>query len=175
MIEKRAKAFVTSKGLVPVDLLAAEIGKGKTIMGLQRLFPMLDINDIFEAVNFYAENTNVPLIEEEKMLTLANVGKDKDDIIIEVVNLHQVIYIKLVAKGHTLYPENKDFAELMNQGLRICCLENMESIESNTAITDELRSLVNNALYMACPEVNEDVTRTKEDLDYDEFITRRDK
>lgn len=175
MIEKRAKAFVTSKGLVPVDKIAAEIGKGKTIMGLQRLFPMLDVNDIFEAVNFYAENTSVPLIEEEKMLTLANVGKNKDDIIIEVVNLHQVIYLKLVAEGYKLYPETKDFAELMNQGLRICCLKNIDSIESNTAITDELRSLVNNALFIACPEVNEDLQRTKDDLDYAEYLTRRDK
>ena len=92
MIEKRAKAFVTSKGLVPVDKIAAEIGKGKTIMGLQRLFPMLDVNDIFEAVNFYAENTSVPLIEEEKMLTLANVGKSKDDIKQEQLDNRKYLY-----------------------------------------------------------------------------------
>ena len=76
MIEKRAKAFVTSKGLVPVDKIASEIGKGKTVDGLKRLFPMLSTDDIFEAVEFYAENTSLPLMEEEKMLTLANVGKD---------------------------------------------------------------------------------------------------
>ena len=66
-------------------------------------------------------------------------------------------------------------AELMYQGLRTCCLENVESIESNTAITDELHNLVNNALFMACPEVNEDLQRTKDDLDYAEYLTRRDK
>ena len=175
MIEKRAKAFVTSKGLVPVDKIAADIGKGKTVDGLKRLFPMLSTDDIFEAVEFYAENTSLPLMEEEKMLTLANVGKDAKDIIIEVTNLHQVVYLKLVAKGYKLYPENKDFAELMNQGLRTCCLENVESIESNTAITDELHNLVNNALFLACPEVNEDLQRTKDDLDYAEYLTRRDK
>ncbi len=175
MIEKRAKAFVTSKGLVPVDLIASEIGKGKNLNGLQRLFPMLLEEDIFEAVEFYAENTSLPLIEEEKMLTLANVGKDKSDIIIEVTNLHQVIYLKLVAEGYKLYPETKDFASLMNTGLRVCCLENIISIENNTAITNELHSLVNNALFLACPEVNEDLARTKDDLDYAEYITRRDK
>ncbi len=175
MIEKRAKAFVTSKGLVPVDKIASEIGRGKTLMGLKRLFPMLNEEDVFEAVEFYAENTSLPLMEEEKMLTLANVGKDKNDIIIEVTNLHQVIYLKLVAEGYKLYPETKDFAELMNQGLRICCLQNIEDIESNTAIRDELRSLVNNALFIACPEVNEDLQRTKDDLDYAEYLTRRDK
>ena len=70
MIEKRAKAFVTSKGLVPVDKIASDIGKGKTVDGLKRLFPMLSTDDIFEAVEFYAENTSLPLMEEEKMLLL---------------------------------------------------------------------------------------------------------
>ena len=68
MIEKRAKAFVTSKGLVPVDKIASDIGKGKTVDGLKRLFPMLSTDDIFEAVEFYAENTSLPLMEEEKIL-----------------------------------------------------------------------------------------------------------
>ena len=72
-------------------------------------------------------------------------------------------------------PETKDFAELMNQGLRICCLQNIEDIESNTAITDEVRSLVNNVCLLHVPEVNEDLQRTKDDLDYAEYLTRRDK
>ena len=38
MIEKRAKAFVTSKGLVPSIKIASEIGRGKTLMGPKRLF-----------------------------------------------------------------------------------------------------------------------------------------
>ena len=36
-----------------------------------------------------------PLMEEEKMLTLANVGKDKNDIIIEVTNLHPSNLLKV--------------------------------------------------------------------------------
>ena len=95
MIEKRAKAFVTSKGLVPVDKIASEIGRGKTLLGPKRLFPMLNEEDVFEAVEFYAENTSLPLMEEEKMLTLANVGKDKNDIIIEVTNLHPSNLLKV--------------------------------------------------------------------------------
>ena len=81
-------------------------------MGPKRLFPMLNEDDVFEAVEFYAENTSLPLMEEEKMLTLANVGKDKNDIIIEVTNLHQVIYLKLVAEGYKLYPRNKRFCRI---------------------------------------------------------------
>ena len=95
MIEKRAKAFVTSKGLVPVDKIASDIGKGKTVDGLKRLFPMLSTDDIFEAVEFYAENTSLPLLEEEKMLTLANVGIDAKDIIIEVKSIFLNIAINL--------------------------------------------------------------------------------
>ena len=92
------------------------------------------------------------------------------------MNLHQVVYIKLVALGHEMYgATTKDFASLMNQGLRISCLENIESMEQQVELKSEVHGLVQEALSQAVPDVLGDVARTKDDLDYGEFCQRRDK
>lgn len=173
MIERRASGFVTTNGLVPVDIICGMIGKGKTIDSLTRVFSKLNNEDIFEAVHFYSDNANIPSAETDKLLQLINVGKNTDETIIEVINLHQVVYIKLVSLGHYFYSEEKDFAKLMNQGLRVCCLDNVESSETDEELLTDLHVLVNEALLSAVPDVLQNVEQTKIDLDYKEYVQRR--
>jgi|TARA_B110000977_G_scaffold142306_1_gene180531 hypothetical protein len=172
MIEKRYSSFVTSNGLVPVDAICNKIGQGRTIEMLQDIFPKLTIEDIFESVHFYAEHTTIPNSDQAKLLDVQNTGTP-DDIVIEVVNLHQTVYIKLLSVGHREYPDTYDFAKLMNQGLRICTLENIESFESEEEVDDTLHLLVNDAMQLAVPDVINNFELTKADLDYTEFTERR--
>lgn len=172
MIEKRKNSFVTSNGLVPVDVICNKIGQGKTIDMLQQIFPKLTQEDIFESIHFYAENTVIPDAETKSLLEVLNTGTP-EEIIIEVINLHQTVYLKLLATGHKEYPEFTDFAKLMNQGLRICTLENIESFEDNQMLVEPLHLLVNEAMQIAVPDIINDFDLTKADLDYSEFIERR--
>jgi uncharacterized protein (DUF433 family) len=174
MIEHRNSGFVTTNGLVPVNTICDKIGKGKNIDTLLKMFPKLKKEDVFESVHFYADNVDVPIADIEKLLQLVNVGKSNEDTVIEVMNLHQVVYIKLVALGHTYYQsQTNDFAKLMNQGLRIACLENVEAMEKQEELKTDVHGLVQQALSSAVPEVLSDIDRTKADLDYNEFITTR--
>ena len=173
MIERRQSGFVTTNGLVPVDTICANIGKGKTLEALSRIYPKLTDEDVYEAIHFYSDNTNIPMADTDKILQLVNVGKGADDTIIEVTHLHQVVYIKLVATGHYFYPQESNFAKLMNQGLRICCLDNVITVEEEREFDTELHVLVNEALHRAVPDILTDIERTKKDLDYDEYIQRR--
>jgi hypothetical protein len=172
MIEKRRNSFVTSNGLVPVDAICNKIGQGRTIEMLQGIFPKLTEEDIFESVHFYAEHTQIPQAEQEHLLDVQNTGTT-DEIVIEVVNLHQTVYLKLLSVGHREYAEVRDFAKLMNQGLRICTLENIEMFENNEVLTDPIHLLVNEAMQIAVPDVINNFETTKDDLDYAEFIERR--
>ena len=63
----------------------------------------------------------------------------------------------------------------MNQGLRIVTLLNIECFEANTIIKDELALVVNEAMQMAVPDIVNDFESTKNDLDYNEFKTRKKK
>tara|TARA_B100000614_G_scaffold239050_1_gene238307 strand:+ start:594 stop:1139 length:546 start_codon:yes stop_codon:yes gene_type:complete len=175
MIEHRNSGFVTTNGLVPVNTICDKIGKGKTMDTLLRMFPKLNSEDVFEAIHFYADNVDVPHADTDKLLALVNVGSKAEETIIEVMNLHQVVYIKLVALGHELYgATTNDFASLMNQGLRIACLENVESMEEEKNLKSDVHGLVQEALSSAVPDVLGDTQRTKDDLDYGEFVQRRD-
>jgi len=62
----------------------------------------------------------------------------------------------------------------MNQGLRIATLENIEAKEAEQEITDDINFLVNDAMLRTVPKVMADLEETKHDLDYDEFVRRRD-
>jgi len=139
-----------------------------------QIYPKLNAEDIFEAVHFYADNTSVPATESENLISVVNTGT-VDNIVIEVTNLHQIVYIKLLAVGHDLYPEVLDFAKLMNQGLRIITLQNVEMFEANKQIVDELSIAVNDAMQVAVPDVVNDFDLTKEDLDYEEYKERMSK
>ena len=61
----------------------------------------------------------------------------------------------------------------MNQGLRIVTLLNIESFEEGTVVKDDLGLVVNEAMQMAVPDIINDFDSTKQDLDYDEFKTRK--
>lgn len=171
MIEKRHNAFVVSNGLVPIDTICNKIGQGRTVHMLQDIFPKLTEEDIFEAVHFYAEHTSIPQIETKKLLEVTNTGSE-ENVIIEVTNLHQIVYIKLLSIAYELYPEMDDFAKLMNQGLRICTLENIRYFESNKMLDNELNILVNEAMQNAVPDIVNDFDSTKNDLDYSEYLKR---
>ena len=61
----------------------------------------------------------------------------------------------------------------MNQGLRIACLDNIESMENEKELLSEIHGLVQQALTTAVPDVLSDLDRTKEDLDYEEYKHKR--
>ena len=172
MIEKRHKSFVTTNGLFPVDNICNKIGTGKTIEMLLQMYPKLTKEDIFEAVHFYADNTSIPSMDTDKLLKVENTGT-QDEIVIEVTNLNQIVYIKLLSVGHEYYKEIEDFSRLMNQGLRITTLLNIEQFEDNIVLKDELGLVVNEAMQLAVPEIVNDFDMTKNDLDYNEFKNRR--
>ena len=83
------------------------------------------------------------------------------------------MYIKLLSVGHEYYKEIEDFSRLMNQGLRITTLLNIEQFEDNIVLKDELGLVVNEAMQLAVPEIVNDFDMTKNDLDYNEFKNRR--
>ena len=155
-----------------VDNICNKIGTGKTIEMLLQMYPKLTKEDIFEAVHFYADNTSIPSMDTDKLLKVENTGT-QDEIVIEVTNLNQIVYIKLLSVGHEYYKEIEDFSRLMNQGLRITTLLNIEQFEDNIVLKDELGLVVNEAMQLAVPEIVNDFDMTKNDLDYNEFKNRR--
>ncbi len=171
MILKRNRAWVLQKGLVPVDAICDMVAYGKTTSDILRKFSMLNINDIFECIEFYAHNTIVPEQNPEALISLVNT--DPEEIVIEVTNINQTVYLKLVELGKRYYPDQEDFHVCMNLGLKIVCLHNVQKIESNEdEMQDRLHRAVHQAIQRSVPEVYEDLDKTKEDLDYDDFIKK---
>ena len=173
MIVKRNRAYVTSKGLVPIDSVCDLVSTGKNMDFVLKSFPMLNHNDVFECVDFYAQNTMVSENPDtSKLLALTNT--DPEEIVIEVVNINQTVFLKLIEISRRFYPEETDFVKSMNNGLRICCLQNIERIENGEEnMQDRLHNTVYHALLHAAPQVYDDLEKTKEDLDFAEFNKRR--
>lgn len=168
MVEKRFRTFVTSNGLVPVDTICDAIGSGASMAKLTRSFPIRN-EDVLDCINFYAENTTLPSMVEDRLLDLVNVGSDQE-VIIEIIKLHQIVYIKLLAVCLKYYPYSVNFSTMVNQALRVCCLNIIDKLDKNIAITDPIELLVQDALKRNIPEVLVDREKTKEDLDFDQFI-----
>ena len=169
MIEKRAKTFVTSNGLVPVDSVCDSIGSGYGMEKILRVFP-IDVHDVVDCINFYAENTTIPNTDDETLLDLINVGDDDGEVVIEITRLHQIVYMKLLALSLKYYPKYQNFSTMINQALRICCLTIVDKLDSGEEIDNKLELLVQSALYRHIPGVLIDRERTRSDLDYIEFI-----
>jgi len=168
MVEKRFRTFVTSNGLVPVDTICDAIGSGASMAKLTRSFPV-SVDDVLDCINFYAENTTLPTIGEDKLLDLVNVGSD-EEVIIEIIKLHQIVYIKLLAICLKYNPYSVNFSTMVNQALRACCLNIIDKLDNNIAITDPMELLVQDALQRNIPDVLIDREKTKEDLDFDQFV-----
>jgi len=170
MIEKRQNAFVVTNGLVPVDGICDKIAAGATFGKLHDLFPTLDRQDVVDAICFYAENTTLPTTKDDQLLDLINVGKDEFDVVIEITRLHQVPYMKLLATSLAYYPHQDSFTSLVNQALRICCLRVIDKQEAGITDITDIEALVNSALLRNIPNVLVDIERTRQDLDYEEYV-----
>jgi len=170
MIEKRQNTFVVTNGLVPVDGICDKIAGGATFGKLYDLFPTIDRQDVVDAISFYAENTTLPSTHDEQLLDLINVGKDEFDVVIEITRLHQVPYMKLLATALEYYPHTDSFTGLVNSALRICCLVVLDKQERGETQFTEIETLVNSALVRNIPNVLVDIERTRQDLDYEEFL-----
>ena len=174
MIERRKKGYIVSKGLVPVASICESVGTGKSLAEVLRLYPTLGMDDVFEALEFYALNTAIPTNQTlDQLLTLVNVGGD--DIVLEVSNINQVVFIKLVELGRRYYRRTSNFATCMNNGLRISCLEILMHKERDEETDNDLYELVEVALSDSVPAIFEQNEQTKEDLDYDEYIATKEK
>ena len=174
MIERRQKGFVIGKGLVPVASVCEQIGTGKTMDEILRMYPTLNMPDVFEAVEFYALNTQIPNnMSQDQLLKLVNVGGD--DVVLEVTNINQVVFLKLVELGKRYYKRISNFATCMNNGLRISCLENIIASEDGVELDNDLHDLVLQCLMVTVPEIFEDTAQTKLDLDYEEYIAIKEK
>lgn len=170
MIEKRQSTFVITNGLVPVDGICDKIAGGATFGKLYNLYPTLDRQDIVDAISFYAENTVMPNTSDEQLLDLINVGKDEFDVVIEITRLHQIPYMKLLATSLKYYPHHESFTSLVNLALRICCLRIIDKKESGITEMTDAETLVNSALLRNIPNVLVDIERTRQDLDYEEYV-----
>ena len=174
MIERRKKGFIVSKGLVPVNAICESVGTGKSVAEVLKLYPTLAMEDVFEALEFYALNTSIPTNQAlEQLLTLVNVGGE--EIVLEVSNINQVVFIKLVELGRRYYRRTSNFATCMNNGLRISCLEILIHKEADLDLDNDLFELVEIALTDSVPAIFEQNEQTKEDLDYDEYIETKEK
>lgn len=175
MIEKRQNTFVVTNGLVPVDGICDKIAGGATFEKLHDIFPSLDRQDVVDAISFYAENTTLPSAGDEQLLDLINVGKDEFDVVIEITRLHQVPYMKLLATSLQYYPHKPSFTTLVNLALRICCLKIIDMQERGDYKLNDIETLVNSALLRNIPNVLVDIERTRQDLDYEEYIETKDR
>tara|TARA_B110000503_G_scaffold53231_1_gene85633 strand:+ start:11103 stop:11642 length:540 start_codon:yes stop_codon:yes gene_type:complete len=174
MIERRKKGYIVSKGLVPVASICESVGTGKSLAEVMRMYPTLGMEDVFEALEFYALNTAIPTNHAiEQLLTLVNVGGE--EIVLEVSNINQVVFIKLVELGRRYYKRTSNFATCMNNGLRISCLEILIHKETDKELDNDLFELVELSLLDSVPAIFEQNQRTKEDLDYDEYIATKEK
>tara|TARA_B100000902_G_C27313927_1_gene920091 strand:- start:3477 stop:4016 length:540 start_codon:yes stop_codon:yes gene_type:complete len=174
MIERRHKGFVIDKGLVPVANVCESIGTGKSMDEILRMYPTLGMADVFEAVEFYALNTQIPAnMSQDQLLKLVNVGGE--DIVLEVTNINQVVFLKLVELGKRYYRRVSNFATCMNNGLRISCLENIIAAEEDRELDNDLHELVRECLMEETPGIFENPAQTKEDLDYEEYIQTKEK
>jgi uncharacterized protein (DUF433 family) len=174
MIERRKKGYIVSKGLVPVASICESIGTGKSLAEVMRMYPTLGMEDVFEALEFYALNTAIPTNHAiEQLLTLVNVGGE--EVVLEVSNINQVVFIKLVELGRRYYKRTSNFATCMNNGLRISCLEILIHREANKELDNDLFELVELSLLDSVPAIFEQNQRTKEDLDYSEYIATKEK
>ena len=174
MIERRKKGFVVSKGLVPVASICESVGAGKSLSEVLKRYPTLGMEDVFEALEFYAHNTAIPTNQSiDQLLQLINVGGD--EMILEVSNINQVVFIKLVELGRRYYKRTSNFATCMNNGLRICCLEIIEHREAGEELDNDLFELVEHTLLDSVPTIFEQNEQTKEDLDYEEYKSTKEK
>ena len=174
MIERRKKGYIVSKGLVPVASICESVGTGKSLAEVMRMYPTLGMEDVFEALEFYALNTAIPTNHAiEQLLTLVNVGGE--EIVLEVSNINQVVFIKLVELGRRYYKRTSNFATCMNNGLRISCLEILIHKETDKELDNDLFELVELSLLDSVPAIFEQNQRTKEDLDYSEYIATKEK
>jgi len=174
MIERRKKGFVVTKGLVPITAICESVGTGKSVAEVLRAFPTLAMEDVFEALEFYALNTAIPTNHApDQLLTLINVGGD--EITLEVSNINQVVFIKLVELGRRYYRRTSNFATCMNNGLRISCLEILMHKEEDLDLDNDLFELIEMALTESVPAIFEQNERTKEDLDYEEYLLTKEK
>ena len=165
MIERRKKGYIVSKGLVPVASICESVGTGKSLAEVLRLYPTLGMDDVFEALEFYALNTAIPTNQTlDQLLTL-----------VKVSNINQVVFIKLVELGRRYYKRTSNFATCMNNGLRISCLEILMHKERDEETDNDLYELVEVALSDSVPAIFEQNEQTKEDLDYDEYIATKEK
>jgi len=175
MIEKRQNTFVVTNGLVPVDGICDKIASGATFEKLYELYPSMDRQDIVDAISFYAENTTLPGAPDDQLLDLINVGKDEFDVVIEITRLHQVPYMKLLAASLQYYPHKQSFTTLVNLALRVCCLRIIDLHERGEHSLTDIETLVNSALIRNIPNVLVDIERTRQDLDYDEYLETKER
>ena len=174
MIERRHKGFVVDKGLVPVANICESIGTGKSMDEILTMYPTLGMADVFEAIEFYAMNTQIPAdLDQNQLLRLVNVGGD--DVVLEVTNINQIVFLKLVELGKRYYKRVSNFATCMNNGLRISCLENIIAEQEGKDLQNDLHSLVKGCLLETTPVVFKNAEQTKEDLDYDEYLKTKKK
>ncbi|MDC1040304.1 DUF433 domain-containing protein [bacterium] len=174
MIERRHKGFVIEKGLVPVANVCESIGTGKSMDDILKMYPTLGMADVFEAIEFYALNTQIPAnMNQDQLLKLVNVGGD--DIVLEVTNINQVVFLKLVELGKRYYRRVSNFATCMNNGLRISCLENIMAAEEDRVLENDLHDLVRQCLMETTPDIFDNPAQTKEDLDIEEYLATKEK
>lgn len=170
MVESRKKTFVTSGHLIPVYEICNSIADGMDIHTLSRKYGISTI-EIYDAIDFYSEYTEIPL-EEDGLVLDGSVDGRKDEITLEILSIHETVLLKCLSISRYFYPEIEDFSAGLYNGIRIITIDNLINKMNNRAFKSALHMLVQNALDKVLPK---DVTDQEflDDLDADEYLRRK--
>ena len=170
MIEKRQESFVISRTLVPVNAICESVASGLELEDLKYKYPLKD-HEVFEAIDFYADNTILP--ENDDVIILENRGT-QDDAQIEVKEMSQTAMLKLIAYARKYYPEIVDFNKLISTGMRIISVENMLDVKNGkTGHRSRLHMHVHSEITKFVVDWSEqNIDLMLEDLEYKDVLDR---
>ena len=137
--------LVVGKNAVPVRKVADDVCDRKPIDYFTRRYP-LTTAEIFECIDAVAD---IDKLAKTKNLILRNVGEGKADLLIEVRQVTDICFLKLVQYGRVYLPNSTDFNQLFDTGLLMMSYDVYKDIiEGNkqNVFADELSECVYNAM-----------------------------
>lgn len=170
MVLNRNTAYVTKTGLVPVEEICDNISQGKSIYDVCARFGLSNM-EIYDAVDFYANNTDLEGVEQG--IKLANAHQEhQDDISLDILSIHETVYLKCISISRKYYPEFDDFVANLNNGIRITAIENVIDLSNDRPLRSELHKQIHAALLDVIPEFMTNSSKVLQDLDADEYFQR---
>lgn len=170
MVLTRNTTYVTKTGLVPIEEICDNISQGKSIYDVSNRFGISNM-EIYDAVDFYANNTDLEGVDQG--IKLANSSQaGEDEISLEILSIHETVYLKCISASRKHYPEFDDFVANLNNGIRIIAIENIIDLRNKQPLRSELHKQIHTALLEVIPDFLMDSDKVLRDLDADEYVQR---